>query len=73
MSQLKIITSYQMSSLLEREGFISTRQKGSHRFYRHSDGRTTVIPMHALDLDRSLIRKILKDINMSVDDFNYKA
>ena len=73
MSQLKVITSYQMSSLLEREGFIKARQKGSHRFYRHLDGRTTVIPMHASDLDRTLIRKILRDINMSVDDFNSRV
>ena len=70
MSQLKIATSTQMCSLLEQEGFVNVRQRGSHRFYRHSDGRTTVVPVHASDLDRTLIRKILKDIDMSVDDFN---
>ena len=70
MSQPKIVTSIQMCRYLERLGFVNTRQKGSHRFYRHSDGHTTVIPMHATDLDRSLIRKILKDIDVSIDDFN---
>ena len=72
MSKLKIITSTQMRKLLESDGFIGIRQKGSHRFYKHADGRTTVVPMHASDLDRSLIRKILKDIDMSVDDYNNK-
>ena len=72
MSKLKIITSSQMSKLVENEGFISIRQKGSHRFYKHEDGRTTIVPMHASDLDRTLIRKILKDINMSIDDYNDK-
>ena len=72
MSKLKIITSSQMCKLLENDGFNGIRQKGSHRFYRHADGRTTVVPMHASDLDRTLIRKILKDIDMSIDDYNDK-
>ena len=33
-------------------------------------GRTTVIPMRAKDLDRSLIRKILSDIALTVDERN---
>ena len=70
MSQLKIITSSQMCKLLEREGFVNTRQKGSHRFYRNPDGRTTVVPMHASDLDRTLIRKILADIDISIGEYN---
>ena len=73
MSQLKIITSLQMCKLLECEGFENIRQRGSHRFYRHTDGRTSVVPMHTSDLDRTLIRKILKDIDMSISDYNSKA
>jgi predicted RNA binding protein YcfA (HicA-like mRNA interferase family) len=70
MSKLKIISSSQMCKILEIIGFVSIRQKGSHKFYRHEDGRTTVIPIHAADLDRSLIRSILKDVDISVDDYN---
>ena len=70
MSRLRIITSTQMCKLVENIGFVAIRQRGSHKFYRHSDGRTTVIPMHAGDLDRSLIRKILKDIEITIDDYN---
>jgi len=70
MSKLKIITSTEMCKLLESIGFLLVRQKGSHRFYRHPDGRTTVVPMHARDLDRSLIRKILTDIDISIDEYN---
>ena len=72
MSKLKIITSDAMCKLLENEGFICIRQKGSHRFYQRNDGHTTVIPMHAIDLDRSLIRKILRDIDMSIEEYNNK-
>jgi len=70
MSRLKIITAVQMCKLVENIGFMAIRQRGSHKFYRHSDGRTTTIPLHAGDLDRSLIRKILKDIEMTTDAYN---
>ena len=73
MSQLKIITSAQMCRLIESAGFNNVRQRGSHRFYRHADGRTAVVPVHASDLDRTLIRKILKDIDMSIDEYNSKV
>jgi predicted RNA binding protein YcfA (HicA-like mRNA interferase family) len=73
MSKLKIITSSQMCTLLESDGFENVRQRGSHRFYRHADGRTTVVPMHASVLDRTLIRKILKDIDMSIDEYNSRV
>ena len=62
-----------MCKLLENDEFIAIKQKGSHRFYKHIDGRTTVVPMHSTDLDRTLIRKILKDIDMSIDDYNDKS
>ena len=70
MSRLKIITSAQMCRLIKNLGFKAIRQKGSHKFYKHDDGRTTVIPMHAEDLDRSLIRKMLMDIDITIDEYN---
>ena len=73
MSKLKIITSTQMCTLLESDGFTNLRQRGSHRFYKHIDGRTAIVPIHATDLDRTLIRKILKDIDMSIDEYNSRV
>jgi predicted RNA binding protein YcfA (HicA-like mRNA interferase family) len=61
-----------MCKLLEKEGFVAIRQNGSHRFFLHADGRTALIPIHSTDLVRTLIRKILKDIDMSIDDYNSK-
>ena len=72
MSKLKIITSTKMCKLLNKIGFLQERQKGSHRFFEHPDGRTTVVPMHTGDLDRTLIRKILRDIDMSIEEYNEK-
>jgi predicted RNA binding protein YcfA (HicA-like mRNA interferase family) len=71
MSKLPIISFDQMDKLLKRWGFSAVRQKGSHVFYRHDDGRTTTVPRHkGRDLARPLIRSILQDIEVSVDEFN---
>jgi predicted RNA binding protein YcfA (HicA-like mRNA interferase family) len=52
-------------------GFEKTRQRGSHAFYRHADGRTTTIPFHiAKDLARPTLRTILSEIKVSVDEYN---
>lgn len=60
-----------MEAILLRIGFEKTRQKGSHAFYRHPDGRTTTIPFHqSRMLARPLIREILKEIDLSVDEYN---
>jgi predicted RNA binding protein YcfA (HicA-like mRNA interferase family) len=58
-----------MERLLFDLGFKKIRQKGSHAFYRHSDGRVTTIPHHPGDLKRPLIRKILRDINLPVEEY----
>ncbi|MEA3281808.1 MAG: hypothetical protein U9Q68_04490 [Euryarchaeota archaeon] len=40
-------------------------------FYRHLDGRTTTVPHHkGRVLARPLIRKILREIELTVDDYN---
>jgi predicted RNA binding protein YcfA (HicA-like mRNA interferase family) len=54
-------------------GFAIARQKGSHVFYRHSDGRTTTVPNHGgRDLARPLLREILREIEMTPDEFTKK-
>ena len=72
MSKLPIVDFATMDRLLANLGFTLVRQKGSHVFYRHSDGRTTTVPNHpGRDLARPLIRDILRDIDLSPDE--YKA
>ena len=51
-------------------GFEVVRQKGSHVFYRHPDGRTTTVPNHAgRDLARPLVREILREIELTPEQF----
>jgi len=60
-----------MEKLLLILGFDKTRQKGSHVFYRHPDGRTTTLPYHkGRGLARPLIREILREIELTVEDYN---
>jgi len=59
-----------MEKVLRRLGFDPVRQKGSHVFYRHPDGRTTTVPRHpGRDLSRPLVREILKDIEITPEQF----
>ena len=59
-----------MERLLLRMGFEAVRQKGSHIFYRHPDGRTTTLPNHpGRDLSRPLVREILREIELSPEHF----
>ena len=55
---------------MERLGSAEIRQKGSHRQYRHVDGRGTTVPFHAgRDISPILLRKIASDIGMTVTEF----
>ena len=69
MSKLTVISPKDMVKLLIKLGFQEIRQKGSHKSFRHQDGRTTLVPFHGEDLGRGLIRKILKDIEITVEKY----
>jgi predicted RNA binding protein YcfA (HicA-like mRNA interferase family) len=56
--------------LLVSLGFREVRQRGSHKQFRHADGRTTTVPFHAgRDLSPILLRQIAKDIGLSLEQF----
>ncbi|MGB9767280.1 MAG: type II toxin-antitoxin system HicA family toxin [Sulfurihydrogenibium sp.] len=70
MSKIPVINAKTMEKVLFCLGFKKIRQKGSHAFYKHPDGRTTTVPHHqGRDLAVPLIKEILKDIKLSVDEF----
>ena len=71
MSKLTLIDALSLEKLLIQLGFAKIRQKGSHAFYRHTDGRTTTVPFHiGKDLPRPLLREVLREINLSIDEYN---
>lgn len=56
--------------VLRKLGFVEVRQKGSHICFKHLDGRFTLVPRHGgEDIGRGLLRQILREINVSPDEF----
>lgn len=69
MPRLPVINHKKLEKVLGKLGFEEIRQSGSHVFYkRKADRKTTVIPRHNKDLGKGLLRKILREIDLSVGD-----
>ena len=71
MSKLPQITAIELSKIIKKLGFEFLRQEGSHMFFRHPDGRTTVIPNHPGEkIGPGLLLKIIKkDLQISREEF----
>jgi predicted RNA binding protein YcfA (HicA-like mRNA interferase family) len=51
-------------------GFEEARQRGSHKQFRHADGRRTTVPVHGgRDIAPLLLRQIIKDIRVTAEEF----
>jgi predicted RNA binding protein YcfA (HicA-like mRNA interferase family) len=69
MSKLPSLTGKEIVSLLKKAGFIIERQKGSHVFLKHEDGRATVVPVHSGEtIGPGLLSKILRDVEMTREE-----
>jgi len=65
---LPVLKPREVAALLLKLGFQEVRQRGSHRQYRHPDGRGTTVPFHSgRDISPTLLRKIARDIGLTVD------
>lgn len=74
MGNLPILKPREVASLLEGLGFVEVRQRGSHKQYRHPDGRGTTVPFHAgRDISPTLLRRIAKDIGVTVEQLLGRA
>ena len=70
MPELPVLKATPLVKALERAGFVIVRQKGSHARLRHPDGRVVTVPLHpGKDIGRGLLRKILRDAELSRDEF----
>ena len=71
MAKMPLLNAREMAKILKKIGFVLKRQEGSHMFFEHPDGRTTVIPNHGgEEIDRGLLNKIVKhDLQISREEF----
>lgn len=59
----------ELIAALKPAGFTVARIKGSHHFLKHSDGRATVIPVHAGEtIGPGLYNKILRDVDLTNEE-----
>lgn len=69
MGSIPVLKPREVVALLEMLGFKETRQRGSHKQYRHIDGRCTTVPFHpGRDISPILLRQIAKDISLTVEE-----
>lgn len=74
MGSLPVLKPREVAALLEGLGFSELRQKGSHKQYRHPDGRGTTVPFHSgRDISPTLLRRIAKDIGLTAEQLLGRA
>ena len=70
MSRVPVLKPREVIRALERLGFVEVRQRGAHRQFRHPDGRGTTVPFHSgRDIAPPLLRQIIKDIRVKLEEF----
>ena len=71
MPKMPLISANELIKVLGKLDFKFIRQEGSHMFFKHQDGRTTVIPNHPGEkIGIGLLLKIIKkDLQISREEF----
>jgi predicted RNA binding protein YcfA (HicA-like mRNA interferase family) len=70
MGRIPVLKPREVITILEALGFAEVRQRGSHKQFRHQDGRGTTVPVHpGRDVSPILLRRIAKDIGLAIDEF----
>jgi predicted RNA binding protein YcfA (HicA-like mRNA interferase family) len=69
-ARMRQIKAKDVVRVLSRLGFVQIRQSGSHAFFLHSDGRSTIVSAHGgEEIGRGLLRRILREIEISPENF----
>ena len=66
--KLPILSGREIIKALVKIGFIPVRQKGSHVFLRHIDGRRTVVPLHD-EVNMSTLMDIVEQTKLTKEEF----
>lgn len=70
MSNIPVLKPQEVVKILNNLELREVRQKGSHKQFRHRDGRAITVPFHKeRDISPRLLRQIANDINMTIEEF----
>lgn len=65
-----VLKAREVIQILQGLGFEKVRQRGSHVRLRHADGRVTTVPVHGgRDISPTLLRRIARDVGLTVREF----
>jgi len=63
------ITAKKIIIVLEKVGFVLTRQSGSHKIYKNIDGKRATVPFHSSKiLHPKILKSILCDAELDIED-----
>ena len=70
MTKPPVLKPQEVATILKKLGFTESRQRGSHKQFRHQDGRKTTVPFHqGRDISPILLHRIARDIDLTVEEF----
>jgi predicted RNA binding protein YcfA (HicA-like mRNA interferase family) len=70
LTKLPLVAYKELRKVAESCGFDWQRRQGSHNTFKNPEGRIIVIPDHGAQvIVRPLLRKILRDIGISVEGY----
>ena len=70
MTRLKQVDASGLIRALKRDGFVEIVRHGSHVYLHHPiRNKRTVVPFHGGDVNRGLLKRILKQAGFSEDEF----
>lgn len=65
----KLYSSQEIESVFKKLEFYFSSQKGSHGKFKHKDGRMIILPMNKKEIPIGTFRSILKQANVSLQEF----
>lgn len=68
MSKLPQVKPRDLLRAVQKAGFVVKKQRGSHIDLRHPDGRRTSISMHNKPLGKGLLKAILNQTELTVEE-----
>ena len=61
------LTPTKLIKLLRKNGFVFTRQSGSHAIFRNDETqKKVVVPIHSKDIPKGTLHAILKDADVQI-------
>ncbi len=68
MPKLPVISGKKVVKVLSRIGYEFDHQVGSHMILRNSHGQRVSVPNHS-ELDKGTLKAILRDVDLTVEEF----